>query len=267
MYSDGHCHLPLSHDPEADLKRAYEAGISAFVMGGIHLKDWQVQIELAQKYRPLGMTFFLSFGLHPWFINENAEAEFTALKKMTTLCDAIGETGLDYYRAKSEEQRQAQKELFKRHLALAQEHQKPLVLHAVKSHGDCIKLLSQEGSSWKGMVHSFAGSWQEAEQYLNLGFHLSIGPNILRGYRKETLAKIPEDRLIIESDAPQFNKPTQSSTNSLDIFPIAQKLADIRASTSQRLLKSSKDNIQAIFTNLNAKANQGPLGPIHEIDK
>ncbi len=247
MYCDGHCHLTQSANPSLDVKQCLDAGITSLVLAGTHLEDWHLQLAFVKKYATTKMKFFLCFGIHPWFIDPQKELQFDRLTKMLGECDAIGETGLDYFQARTTQLRLEQQQLFSQHLCLAKENHKPLMIHTVRSHHDCLKLLKKISHEWRGMVHSFIGSWQEAQQYLKLGFFISIGPHILRGARAEVLKKIPEERLIIESDAPQINKVTGKPTTSLVIIEVAKKLAEIRKKPYYLLLGKSQENIGELF--------------------
>lgn len=131
-------------------------------------------------------------GIHPW--EAKREEALPDLSK----CDIIGETGLDYA---SKVDRLAQKELFEKHLAIAQELCKPVVLHVVRAMDDTLKILS-EFKAIEGVVfHGFIGSKEQASECLKRGYYLSFGERSLRSPKSiEALRITPLSQLFCETD-------------------------------------------------------------------
>ena len=137
-------------------------------------------------------------GLHPWHVPEDVR---TALSELEALAEAdgpvaIGETGLD--RSRRGSPRERQQAAFVGQVRLAERLELPLILHVVRSHGACQRVLEDEGFSRGGMVHDFQGPAETIRDWTRAGFALSISP---RGASKAALiAAIPDPWLLVETD-------------------------------------------------------------------
>lgn len=253
MIWDAHCHLA---DPRWDglqaWRRSREAGITHFLQGGIDPQDWQRQSLL-----PAGC--YASFGLHPWRVHDWTDGELqAAFAKLTTLvahAAAIGETGLDLApRFASSRQRQ----LFwlDRHLQLAAECGKPLILHVVRGHEPVLHALRRYQETGprplRGLVHAFHASPAIARAYRTEGFLLSLGSSLL-GAEQSALAKAVAETglqgIVVESDAPDrpprgegalWNEPTV-------IFAVARAVARIVHCQEEEVLRTSAQNLRRLL--------------------
>ncbi|MFM2246360.1 MAG: hypothetical protein RL071_2434 [Pseudomonadota bacterium] len=203
MTVDAHNHLDLCAAPEALLDEAAAAGLDGMVIAGVRPAGAAAQRALCEG-RP-GMAWTL--GLHPAHAGDAGPAaaalERAALEAAVAQGPAgIGEIGLDR-RFSDPDRVEAQRAALRRGLALAQERDLPIVLHVVGAHAEVLEQL--RGARWRGMVHAFGGSAEEAERYLRLGLHLSFGGALTWGpsrRRERALAAVPAERLLIETDAP-----------------------------------------------------------------
>lgn len=168
-------------------------------------------------------------GIHPW----DAEREL-ALPDFTE-CDIIGETGLDYAHPIS---KTLQKELFCKHLDMAQTLGKPIVLHVVRAMEDVLKIIDHY-KEIKGVVfHGFIGSKEQAFECLKRGYFLSFGERSLRSPKSvEALRITPLSQLFCETDD---NTPTR-------IEHIYNEVAKIKEITPEELLKNIEENYKNLF--------------------
>lgn len=168
-------------------------------------------------------------GIHPW----DAEREL-ALPDFTE-CDIIGETGLDYAHPIS---KTLQKELFCKHLDMAQTLGKPIVLHVVRAMEDVLKIIDHY-KEIKGVVfHGFIGSKEQAYECLKRGYFLSFGERSLRSPKSiEALRITPLSQLFCETDD---NAPTR-------IEHIYNEVAKIKEITPEELLKNIEENYKNLF--------------------
>jgi TatD DNase family protein len=117
---------------------------------------------------------------------------------------ALGEMGLDYFRNRSPVD--AQKRVFREQLALAKELELPVIIHDREAHGDVMDILHGDGPfPAGGVIHCYSGSWEMAKECIAMGFYISIaGPvTFPKSTRlKDVAARVPADRLLIETDAP-----------------------------------------------------------------
>jgi len=126
------------------------------------------------------------------------------LRDNPRLC-AVGEFGLDCYLADLDKTRQ--QALFEAQLQMACDFELPALLHVRRSHAQVIATLKRYKPARAGVIHAFAGSYEEAREYIKLGFLLGLGgagtwPQALR--LRKTLARLPLDSVVLETDAPDM---------------------------------------------------------------
>ncbi|MDR1338066.1 MAG: TatD family hydrolase [Rickettsiales bacterium] len=203
MFIDTHCHLTdeLCDAGELDaiVARAANAGVGALICPGADAADAAKQIEIINKYEKV----FATLGIHPERANQNADVgailpdDLFAHPKVL----GVGEIGLDYhYGAEFKKQ---QIELFERQLDLAQRHHLPVAIHTRDADEDTARILDDAGVG--GVMHCFTGSWDFAKKMLDRGFFFSAGGILTfknAAELRDVFAKIPNDRIVIETDSP-----------------------------------------------------------------
>jgi TatD DNase family protein len=145
-------------------------------------------------------------GLHPWYISEK---ECSRQMKMVskTVADkrvlAIGETGLDKL---AETGFNLQKKIFQQHIEIAEEHNKPLIIHAVKTFNEIITLKKESRSNIPWIIHGFNGKIQLADMLIQHGFYLSFGQALMSKNPTihKSIAKVPYDRFFLETDDSEY---------------------------------------------------------------
>lgn len=233
MWIDAHAHL--SQQPRNTLARHVtelkRMGCRASIQGGVGPEDWSRQLELAREFpdfvRPV-------LGLHPWWVLEHTREEslaaLTRLEPMLT-CGGVGlgELGLDYFRDKARDASGLQREVFEAQLEIASRHRLPLVLHVVHAHAQALEILKRHAPQEGGIVHAFSGAFEIAQEYLALGFKLSIGPGLAQPGRFMTLKKaLPRLGLsdwVLESDdqGPELLQAARAAAGLLGL-PVEQVL-------------------------------------------
>ena len=138
----------------------------------------------------------ISVGIHPWHINDNWKSEFTAIAKYAKADNvvAIGECGLDTL--KSSVTIELQEEILIAHILLAEELQKPLIIHCVKAYDRLIALHKDMKPQQAWILHGFRGKPQQAVQLIRAGLYISLGEK----FNTESAKVIPMEKLFIESD-------------------------------------------------------------------
>lgn len=203
---DTHCHLDSTEFngmfPEL-LNRARSVGIQTFIIPGVREKYWSTLLALCSACQGL----FAAPGLHPLYLKHHRAAH---LDNLLELCAndkvvAIGEIGLDFFDSSAD--RAVQQELFDKQLHIAQKTQLPVILHVRKAHDQVLATLRRKNFTQGGIVHAFSGSFQQATQYIQLGFGIGIGGTITysRARRvRDLAAKLPQSSLVMETDAPDM---------------------------------------------------------------
>jgi TatD DNase family protein len=202
---------------------------------------------------PADLRIITSVGLHPHDAANCSRETLETLKRLAQTHDCVkawGETGLDFNRMFSPQQ--AQEACFSSQLDLAKEADLPLIFHERDSRGRFYEILKSEGPpSRKGVVHCFSGTKKEMFSYLDLGYHIGITGILTIQKRGEYLRKIapliPEDRLLIETDAPYLTPAPQKNKSRRNepafVKSVLVKLAQIKETDpdqlSQRIFKNT----------------------------
>jgi TatD DNase family protein len=203
MLIDSHCHLDAAefdHDRDAVIQRARAAGVTAQIVPAIAANGWPNLRALCSSHEGL----YPAYGLHPMFLAEHRYDHVDVLRTLlaTERPVAIGECGLDFHVEGLDVQRQ--QFFFEEQLKIARDFDLPVIVHARKAVDAVIATLRRIGGL-RGVVHSFSGSQQQAEQLWKLSFCLGIGGPVTydRAQRlRRIVATMPIEFLLLETDAP-----------------------------------------------------------------
>ena len=254
-YIDIHCHLNFDAfdiDLADAIYRAKEKKIGMIVVG-TNLKTSEKAIKISEENQDI----WAIVGLHP--VEIPCETfDFDIYKKIAQhpKVVGIGECGFDYYR-QGYETRAAQQEIFEKHIAIANEVKKPLMLHlrsgiqaGQNAYKDAIEVIEKH-SKVHGDVHCFAGNWEEARQFIDLGLRLSFTGVITfaRDY-DEVIKNAPLNMIMSETDAPFLTPiPYRGQRNEPSyVIEVAHKIADIRGESTEKVLPQLIDNAKKLFS-------------------
>lgn len=243
---DSHAHYDdakFDDEREALLAELPSRGVCGVVNCGCDTVSSKTALKLADSYGYI----YAAVGIHPENIGGGTVNEIRTLAKHQK-CVAIGEIGLDYYWVS--DNKEQQKELFSQQLDLANEINKPVIVHDRDAHSDTLELLKKHRP--KGVVHSFSGSTEMAKEILKLGMYIGIGGVItFKNAKKlpEVVKMLPEDRFLLETDAPYLTPvPYRSKiNNSAMIYLTAQKIAEIRNTDTAHILAAARENAKNLF--------------------
>jgi TatD DNase family protein len=250
---DTHAHLDdrrLRANFDDLLKRAGAAGVRQIIAIGTTAATSSDCVELAQKHPGV----FAAVGIHP---NEAAEAGDDDWRAITDLVRrpgvvAVGETGLDRYWDRTPFE--LQQEWFDRHLILAHERDLSVVIHCRDCPREIIDQLRRLGRSVRGVMHSFTGSWDDAEAVLELGLHLSFAGMVTFTNKtldplRDVAARLPLDRILVETDSPYLSPhPHRGQTNEpARVAFTAARLAEIRGLSFAQFAQTTTANARKLF--------------------
>ncbi|MFQ6556996.1 TatD family hydrolase [Pseudomonas sp. Lb2C1-1] len=252
---DTHTHLDFPDfdaDRPALLAESRALGVRQMVILGVYRDNWQRVWDLVQSDPDL----HAALGLHPVYLDQHRPDDVAQLREWLSrlaghrqLC-AVGEIGLDYYIPTLDRERQ--QALFEAQLQLAVEFELPALIHVRRSHADVIATLKRMELKRAGIIHAFAGSFEEAREYIKLGFKLGLGgaatwPQALRMHR--VLAKLPLDSVVLETDSPDMAPAMfPGQRNSPAHLPaICEALAGIMGISPERLAETSTTNARQLF--------------------
>ena len=200
---DSHCHLDddrLDDRREEVVAEAAAAGVTRMILPATTANRWEKLKSVCTRHDGL----YAAYGLHPMFIEQHQAIHLRELDEWLEreAVVAVGECGLDFFDTRIDEK--WQKQIFQEQLQLADNHRLPVIVHARKALDEVISLLRRQGRQG-GVLHSFAGSEQQARQLYDLGFKLGIAATLsFERARKlrAVVAAMPLDALLLESDAP-----------------------------------------------------------------
>jgi len=250
---DSHSHLDFSEfdNDRADmLNRAKKSGVSDIIISATTAERWPLLKNLKQidSSKP---ECHIAYGLHPMFMSEHKLEHLDSLKTLLEKEEAIavGEIGLDFFIPEPDMKKQI--DFFTAQLAIANELNLPVIIHARKSQDIVLKYLRQF-PNLRGSLHSFSGSEQQAKQLIDLGFYLGFGGPIT--YTRATklrklVSTLPLEALLIETDSPdQPDALHFGERNEPAYLPnIAETIAQLRGISIDEVARITTYNTRTLF--------------------
>ena len=229
---DTHCHIDFPHyeeDRTAMLERMREAGLIGCVAVSVELEALPRLLHMAESEADV----WASVGIHP---NHETDKEPT-VEGLCELaqhprCVAIGETGMDFFRHHVPPA--VQEARFRTHIRAARVLGKPVIVHMRDADADTLRVLKQEGiEACGGIMHCFSSGMDAASRALDMGMDISFSGNVTfpkNEALRQVAARVPEDRLLIETDAPYLAPVPQRGKRNEPAFVrhVAECLAEVR---------------------------------------
>ncbi|MGP1283090.1 MAG: TatD family hydrolase [Parasphingopyxis sp.] len=253
MFVDSHCHLNyegLVERQDDVIAAARARGVSAMLNISTREREWDAIIGTAEKADDI----WASVGIHPHEADAHPDIDTAKLVARADYARvvAIGETGLDYYYEHSDRERQ--KASFRAHIAASRETDLPLIVHTRDAEDDTAEILTDEMARgpYRGVIHCFTASQDFADIALDLGFYISMSGIVTFKNAKDlqaTAAKLPADRLLIETDSP-FLAPVPNRGKTCEpafVADTAAFLADLRGETVEELAAYTTRNFHTLF--------------------
>ena len=200
MFIDTHCHLTDEYDGGVDaiIARAKDTGVGAMICATAEGVDIMPALKIAEN----NDNIFVTAGIHPEHSDLNPCDFLTDDVLNNPLVIGVGEIGLDYHFGTQD--RDAQIELFEKQIDIAERHNLPIAIHTRDAEEDT-KTILQKHKNTHGVMHCFTSQWDLAKFALDRGFYFSAS-GILTFKNaesiRETFAKIPNDKIVIETDSP-----------------------------------------------------------------
>ena len=260
---DSHCHLDdrsFTMDLDKVIMEAGQAGVEKIMVVGITQKSCKLAVKLAEN----NPGIYASVGIHPHDVKDCTENVLSSLKKLARnkKVKAWGETGLDFNRMFSP--RALQEKWFVRQIELAHELGLPLIFHERDSKGRFSEILKAHlGPDSKGVVHCFSGNRKELFDYLSLGLYIGITGIVTiesrGGELRKLVTEIPEDRILIETDAPYLTPAPQKNKTRRNepafVKSVLMKIAEVRKEDPEELSRKIWENTLRLY-GINDQLNQ-----------
>lgn len=254
LLADSHCHLdridlaPWGGEFDRFMADARAGGLGLMVCVGIDLDSYPAMRVLVDPYPEV----MVSVGVHP-----NEEPDCTpSVERLVELGQdarvvAIGETGLDYFR--TEPGAAWQHERFRIHIEAARALRKPLIIHTREAREDTLRVLEEnDARDAGGVMHCFVEDWATAKRALDIGFYISFSGVLT--YKsaeelREVAKKVPEDRLLIETDSPYLAPvPHRGKPNVPQyVRHVAETLAGLRGWSLEETAQRTYENARRLF--------------------
>jgi TatD DNase family protein len=255
MLIDSHCHLAdekFEGDLDAVVARAREAGVTgALVILGA---GDEAEAARARRVKDAWPSVRFATGIHPHSAGGYAGRPETAAAVTRTHAEAfavcgVGEIGLDYHYDFAP--RDVQEEVFAAQLGVAQELDRPVIIHTREATDHTFDILARAGTG-RGVFHCFTGDAAMARRALDIGFHVSFS-GILTFPSAESIREaarlVPEDRLLVETDSPYLAPvPFRGKRNEpAHVARVADALAVLRGTTVNRVREWTSQNFDGLF--------------------
>jgi TatD DNase family protein len=254
MYIDSHCHLDRLNldDYEGDLNKALNfaraSGVNHFLCVCIDLEHFPDIINIAQQHSDVSA----SVGVHPCDTEgkEPTVNELVKLSKSDKII-AIGETGLDYFYNKGD--LTWQRDRFRNHINAAKISKKPLIIHSRDAKDDTINILTEEAAAdVGGVMHCFVEDWDIAQKSMDLNFYIAFSGIVTfknAAQIQEVARKMPDDRILIETDSPYLAPiPHRGKSNyPKNVIHVAEFIANLRNTSVEHIARITSNNFHTLF--------------------
>lgn len=251
MFVDSHCHINFSDfadDGDAVVERMQAASVSHAMCISVTLPEWPSVVALADRHP----NIYATAGVHPDY--ENIEEPTVAdllTRAQHPKVQAIGETGLDYYRLQGDLEWQRQR--FRTHIRAARECGKPLVIHTRSASEDTLAIMREErADEVGGVMHCFTETWDVASAAMDLGFHISFSGIVSFKSAKDlrdVAQRVPLERMLIETDSPYLAPvPYRGKRNEPAFVPhVAAAIAAVRGIDRETVGRATSQNFFSLF--------------------
>lgn len=253
MFIDSHCHLtyePMINNVQLVLNECKKNKISKLLSIATNVLTSKKNIEICKLYKEI----YCTVGIHPNEIIMNESfSDIISLAKSSKKVIGIGETGLDYYY--NTELSKYQVIIFKKHIDLAYELNKPVIVHTRSAEADTINIIKEKKKKLKNinfLIHCFSGSKNFCEILLDLGCYISFSGMIT--FKKnldlqKIVGIVPLNKILIETDSPYLTpEPLRGKPNTpANVYLVAKKIAEIKNETIENIGMHSSRNFNNLF--------------------
>lgn len=246
---DSHCHIndeAFREDLDDVLSRMHAAQVDRAMIISSYIDDYNFALSIKHP----NIELIRSLGVYPGDVNDITEDEFEKYVEIfkDEKCKAIGEIGLDYHWQKDNKERQ--KEIFKRQLLIAKELDKPVIIHSRDAIQDTFDLMKECPN--RGVMHCYSDSAEMAKEFVKLGYYISISGTITWKNAREPLEVIrvvPLDRLLIETDSPYLTPtPYRGKRNEPSyVVETGRKICEELGINEEDFKKQLNENYNSLF--------------------
>jgi TatD DNase family protein len=254
MLVDSHCHLDFpdfAEELDAVVDRAQQSGVGLMLTICTHLSRFDRVLAVAERFE----NVYCTVGIHPHEAGSEEEATVDRLVDLARHPKVVGfgETGLDYFYEHSP--REAQQKSFRTHIRAARAAGLPVIVHTRDAEEDTRRILREEmeEGAFTGLIHCFSSIAQLAEDAMKLGLYLSLSGIVTFKKAEElrtTVATLPLDRLLVETDAPYLAPVPKRGKRNEPAFTAhtAAVIADLQGREVQEVADATTANFRRLFS-------------------
>lgn len=251
MFTDSHSHVYSEYYDDIDLviKEAKEANVDRIFICGCSTSENKEVLEICAKYD----NIYGALGIHPENVLNYQSKDLDFIKDNITnnKIIAIGEIGLDYHYSK--ELKLEQIKLLEDQLKIAEEKNIPVIIHSREATQDTLDTLKK--FNVKGIIHSFSGSYEVAQEYIKMGYLIGINGVITfkNSNVKDVIKRLPLDKLVLETDSPYLTPTPHRGEKNAPKYTalVAEFVADLFNISLSELAEITNNNLASIFDKLN----------------
>ena len=261
--ADSHCHIDIGYDDqwlevEEAQSLAEAAGVDRIMQIGVDVPSSEWSVNAANTYPRILAAVALHPNEAPRIVQHEGETGLeNAITRIAELATdprvrGIGETGLDFFRTTGEEDLRWQEYSFRRHIRIAQELGKAVVVHDRDAHDDVVRVLLDEGVTTDVIFHCFSGDESLARIAAEHGWYCSFaGPVTFKAnaHLRAALALLPQELILVETDAPFLAPlPYRGKPNASYLIPHTMRvMADVRGVALESLCAAVSANTERVF--------------------
>lgn len=250
MLVDTHCHLndPLYKGMIREvILRAQRADVRIIIVPAYDSESLERTAELARSYPGVVLP---AYGIHPWFLENcrNFDGVLSYLEGGDAV--AVGEIGLDF--SQGMPSREVQEQFFREQLDMAARIGLPVIIHCRKAYETLLSILRGYGQDLRGVIHSYSGSNEMMERFVNLGYYISFSGSLTRKTARKyhrNAVDIPRDRFVLETDAPSIATETTiaSRVEPCHVCEVARKFSELCQIPYEEVSRTSTGNASRLF--------------------
>lgn len=251
MFVDSHCHINFSDfaaDSAEVVARMAAARVTHAMCISVTYPEWPSVVALAERYE----NIYATAGVHPDYEDIEEPTVASLLERAAhPKVQAIGETGLDYFRLHGD--LSWQRERFRRHIRAARECAKPLVIHTRNASVDTLAIMREERAfEVGGVMHCFTETWDIASAAMDMGFYISFSGIVSfksAGDLRQVARQVPLERMLIETDSPYLAPiPHRGKRNEPSFVPhVAAAIAAERGTDAETIGAATSQNFFSLF--------------------
>jgi TatD DNase family protein len=230
------------------IARAVEQGVKQFIVPSYDADSLERTNRIVSG-RP--GVLFPAFGIHPWYVSDSTDVDCLVVPYLSNRgAVAVGEIGLDL--APGCPPIEWQIPVFERQLAMAVEHDLPVIVHCRKAHEQLYQVLWAYKGALRGVMHSYSGSTDLMFKFLDLGLFIAFSGSVTRKTARKyhrNAKEVPADRLLLETDAPSIatEMTVASLVEPIHMVEVAEKVSELRGISYDEICEASTRSARFLF--------------------